>query len=58
MGNNTAKLTRKSYITPQASDFIEISDMFESEMEDYEIANELGISKEEVSKLKREIYND
>jgi transcriptional regulator len=58
MSNNNIKLKGKSYITPRISDFNEISDMFESGMEDYEIANELGMAKAEVSKLEREIYTD
>jgi DNA-binding NarL/FixJ family response regulator len=42
----------------QYQEFGELIDMIESGMEDYEIADELGVTPKYVSELKKQVYED
>lgn len=58
MDNRYGLKESKNSITPYANDFNDVTEMLELGMEDYEIAMELGVTDNDVAKLKREYYND
>jgi DNA-binding NarL/FixJ family response regulator len=56
--SNKKTLTGKNEKNKLHQEYGEMIDMIESGMEDYEIADELGVSSGYVSDVKNKIYND
>ena len=58
MNKSSKKALTGKYKNKQHQEYGEMIDMIESGMEDYEIADELGITSNYVSDVKKQIYND
>lgn len=58
MNKSSKKIMTEKHRKKLEEEYSELIDMIESGMEDYEIANELGIEVKHVSDLKRKIYKD
>lgn len=58
MNKSSKKALSEKYKSKPYQEYGELFDMIESGMEDYEIADELGITPKYVSDIKRQIYND
>ena len=58
MNKSSKKLMAVKHKNRLDQEYGELIDMIESGMEDYEIAEELGISPSYVSEIKKQIYND
>lgn len=58
MNKSSKKTLIGKYKNKQHQEYGEMIDMIESGMEDYEIADELGIASNYVSDVKKQIYND
>lgn len=58
MNKSSKKALSGKYKNKPYEEYGELIDMIESGMEDYEIAEELGITSKYVTDLKSKIYND
>lgn len=58
MDKPSKSIARKSAKQSGDKDYYEFVDMLESGMSDSEIAEEMGVAEDYVSKLKRETYGD
>ncbi|MFZ5351395.1 MAG: hypothetical protein ACOZCL_01585 [Bacillota bacterium] len=58
MSDKIIRKVKRFNDSPEINEIDNLTDMLESGMEDYEIAEELGISEIELKKLKLDIYND
>lgn len=58
MNKSSKKSLPEKHKNKQRQEYNEFIDMIESGMEDYEIAEELGLAPNYVSDIKRNMYND
>ena len=58
MNKSSKKAFSEKYKNRPSQEYGELIDMIESGMEDYEIADELGMTSNYISDIKRQIYND
>lgn len=58
MNKSSRKTLPEKHKNKQQQEYNELIDMIESGMEDYEIAEELGIAPHYVSDIKRKLDND
>jgi DNA-binding NarL/FixJ family response regulator len=58
MNKSSKKALNVKHKNRQYQEFGELIDMIESGMEDYEIADELGVTPKYVSELKKQVYED
>lgn len=58
MNKSSKKALSGKYKNKSYQEYGELIDMIESGMEDYEIADEFGMTPKYVSDLKRQIYDD
>jgi hypothetical protein len=57
--NNQVKRNSRNYVEPNSDlDDMDIDMIMESDLEDYEIAAELGMGLFQVSKIRRELFED
>lgn len=57
--NNQKKDNLKKHVEPHLDlDYMDIESIMESDLEDYEIAAELGMGLGQVSKIRRELFED
>jgi len=58
MNKSSRKSLPEKHKNRQQQEYNELIDMIESGMEDYEIAEELGITPNYVSDIKKKVYDD
>lgn len=58
MNKSSKKLLSKKHKNRMHQEYGELIDMIESGMEDYEIAEEIGVASNYVSDIKKQIFND
>ena len=58
MNKSAIKALSEKHKNKQHQEYNELIDMIESGMEDYEIAEEIGITSNYVSDIKKQIFND
>ncbi|HOR85278.1 MAG TPA: hypothetical protein PLL98_02205 [Bacillota bacterium] len=58
MNKSSKRIMAEKHKNRMHQEYAELIDMIESDMEDYEIAEEIGISTNHVSNIKNQIFND
>lgn len=58
MNKSSKRLLTEKHKNRIHQEYAELIDMIESNMEDYEIADEIGITQNHVSEIKKQIIND
>lgn len=58
MNKSSKRIESEKYKSKQQQEYDELIDMIESGMEDYEIAEEMGLTSNYVSDIKKQIFND
>ncbi len=58
MNKSSKKLLTEKHKNRMHQEYSELIDMIESGMEDFEIAEEIGLAPKHVSEIKKQIFND
>lgn len=58
MNKSSKKVLSEKHKNKRHQEYNELIDMIESGMEDYEIAEEIGLTSNYVSDVKKQIFND